>query len=126
MDRIADLLEKLAKTLNTTVGHLWAVTVKQANIFIVTTIIDYIITAISVYLCYRVAKKIIPKIAEWDRDYDNTGKQILWTCILVFWEIINLAFVIVSMAHIGDMITAIYNPEFWALEKILNMLKSIK
>ena len=116
MKEIAPLLEKLAEKLGVTVEYLWKVLLKQAFISFVTDLIQYALLVIMSVIVWKIAKKVHREIenAVWDEiAYLPLGGVIMG--ILILW--------IMVFSCIPTTITALINPEYWALDKILSQIK---
>ena len=102
------LLRELAEKLGTTVEHLWGVLVKQAPISAginILTITVWIIVLIIVGFYMR------RKAVQWDKDI----APVLWG---MFWAFAAGAFAALCIIF-GETVTALVNPEYWALKEIL-------
>jgi hypothetical protein len=118
-DKLVPLLEKLAEKFGTTVEHLWEVMIKQASI---SAIIDTITTVVIVGICvagYRLVRRKTTKhpreeyhspAAEWEDD----GALAAWACLIVACLVAGA----VSIFAIDNVVTALFNPEYWALIRI--------
>lgn len=107
-DQTAQLLKDLASQMGTTAEYLWGVLVRQAPI---SGTIDLIITAViflvGIPLIYGLKK------ASAERE-DSEGVWFIGMCI---WGIILIIFIV----NLPSALTAIMNPEYWALNKILSL-----
>jgi lysylphosphatidylglycerol synthetase-like protein (DUF2156 family) len=111
---LQQILLELAKQLDTTIPHLWAVMVRQAYIRSVAEIIFAPLTiAISFYALVKYSNSNI-------EDEDNSSP--LFILSLVGW-IITTILTIVFVTSFGYLITGILNPEYRALQDILEIVK---
>ena len=118
------LIEKLAEKLGTTAEHLWGILLHQAPIsgtIDLTIVVGMVLTAIGLVRFVR-SKTAIPAktennqypSAEW-RNEDAGAAWFVTTAYLLI-----TAAVTAILAH--GIVTAFFNPEFWALSYILNKL----
>jgi uncharacterized membrane protein YczE len=118
-EQTTKLIEQLAQKLGTTAEYLWTVLVKQAHVEIyifITTLILTIIGAFLTGLLLRNSQKY------WEQE---TAPISAWMS-LTFGIIIGIATVvglIATIANIPDVITAINNPEYWALKEVFGACK---
>ncbi len=116
MKEIAPLLETLAKKLGTTAEYLWAVLVKQAFIASCIDILQYIILGVATYFFIKLTKKywLMGEEKRWDT---------IWLIIPGIAGVALLLIWIVAFIAIQNTITGFINPEYWALNKILDVVK---
>lgn len=119
MEQLTPLLERLAEKLGTTVDHLWLVTVNQAHVYVISWLLYLAIAVLSfgglVYMA-----RLYEKFSE-----NIMGDDWRSTCTMIgaiVFGILAIGITIHHMVTFEDFITAIYNPEYWALKEILNQL----
>lgn len=138
-DKIIALLRDLASQLGTTVDNIMAILTKQAIISTYSYFIGYftIIFAFCLWLWATHKAKAIAKplngwkdswgnthrVSMWDIMFDNddnehVGVAITWVVSLVWWGIGMCVF----LGTVGDIITRLANPRFWALNHIFNAI----
>ena len=111
----------LAQKLGTTSEYLWSVLIQQAyleaGLSLVNIIVWGMITFFVVKIVYRKTRtpketkeELYPK-AEWTEE----GAVAAW---LVSGVLILIAFIIISV-EFNNLITALFNPEYWALKQII-------
>lgn len=107
-----DLLENLSAKLGTTVDQMWAILLKQAPISATIDFIQYAMIGIAVWVFAKMVKKY------WGEMGDNT--------LLVVWAIgaILVIISIVAFFSFPNSVTAILNPDYWALKQILSAVKA--
>ena len=126
MKELTELLGQLAAKLGTTVEKLWAVLLKQAPI---SGTIDLVIcigmVAFSVWVFRFVNRKTtVHEIVDgtWknkEADWDEEGKVFAWIAVGAMFLL-----TIICVATEAENITAaFFNPEYWALTKILSKVK---
>ena len=109
------LLEKLAEKLGTTTEYLWEILVKQAYVSSLTLLFQMCLIPILAYLLYRVYKKNIDEYG----DIEDLGVSIVLAAGFVFTIFLTL----IAFFEISNMVNGFVNPEYWALDKILETLK---
>jgi hypothetical protein len=118
MNELTTLLESLASKLGTTTEYLWGVMIKQAPIdaFVGITLIIISFLLIIPYVRYI---KWFAK--NYQKCYDNDTEVGHWIAIVIL-AIILCIWLIISICDINNVVTALANPEYWALEQILNKI----
>jgi len=116
-----EIIQEIAEKLGTTAEHLWGVLIKQAGINAITDVIIATITicVFAFTFKYVMKKTHVPEkteeerypTAEWD---DELG--VLAHIILLIFAIIAAS---ITLASIYTVITALLNPEYWALKQII-------
>jgi hypothetical protein len=109
MKELIPVLEKLAGKLGVTTDYLWGVMIKQASITAVTDIIQYIVITIVSYLVFKKAIKY-----NWNSDK--------FPFIPIAAGFMGIMVIMVFFAF-PNTLTALINPEYWALDKILSAIK---
>jgi len=119
MENLTKLLNELAVKLGTTTEFLWEILLKQAPI-------DAIV-GISLIVLFLIL--IIPYVMyiKWFSKHCNElykeDKESIHTVFCVIILIIMFALFIANICEINNTITAIFNPEYWALKEILKYIK---
>ena len=117
------LIEGLAQKLGTTSEYLWGILIKQALVDSVIRI-GYILFLICCGLVlWKVHKKLLEKPA--GDSYDTYYEQGNHTpaLIMVIMGIVWLICSVVALSFICKIFTGFYNPEYFALDKILSSIK---
>ena len=120
-DKTLELLNRLADKFGTTVEHLWGVLVKQAVISAITELVMAVAMVALWLWVFRFvrAKTTKPKPTEEDRyphaEWREEGALIAWLVTAVGLLIALIQ--VYSAATTG--ITALLNPEYWALKQVL-------
>jgi len=113
------LLEKLAYELGTTTECLWVSLLKQAHLCAKTSLLFFIIVIIVGILLFKLHKRLMKENKDEYSVFDLNGKFALPMIIgAISWAILFIT----SLTFLGDIINGFINPEYWALNKILNML----
>ena len=111
-----ELIRKFAESLGTTSEYLMGILTKQAYIEGIENITYLIILPVVSIFIWRLFVYLDSKIkhANWDRDLYTVmgGVGAIWflICIGIIGNAVN-------------SITNFYHPEYWALEKIVSLLK---
>ena len=105
-DQTLKLVESLAAKLGTTAEHLFSVVVRQAPISAAT---DFIMSALIVIVIAWSFKRV----RAYQGDFPVEG---VWFA----WCLFSIIFGGIAFFSIPGIISALLNPEYWALMKILN------
>lgn len=100
-----ELIQKLAEKMGVTIEHLWGVLITQAGIEAIVGIAIVLFLIVPIVVGFFVTKRQV----EIDSDYG------------VCWVIYGMMVVLLSsvcISEIGNIITYILNPEYWALMQI--------
>ena len=105
------LVSELSEKLGTTAEHLWGVLVAQAPIEASLFAGFALLMIAGLYFSLKYVEKKTVINEEWDSDFSF----IAWV-LLSIYGLVTLLF---SIDAISTIITVIFNPEFWALQQIL-------
>lgn len=121
MENLTPLLEKLAEKLGTTTEYLWSVLIHQAPISALTDLLYFVLVIIGGIVIFIIHKRLMKKNKYGNNKYDDSddGLIVLMVVVTLVWAIIF----IVCFFNIGNIITGFFNPEYWALNKVLGLLK---
>jgi len=123
MENLAELLKELAVQLGTTSEYLWSVLIAQAHIQVITHIYVTVIVLLTAGILFLVHRKLMKPIKEDDRSWNKYDDIEVLAPIMGVLGVICLGAVIgVAFGIIPELITAIFNPEYWALQEILKQL----
>lgn len=125
-EKTSILLEKLAAKLGTTVEHLWAVTIKQASIVAVTNTLHLCLALLFLWLLRVLHKRFSKQINVPDSIYTESvydRSEAAQVCMAVAVMLCGI-YLLFGLIFISETITALINPEFWALSQFLNALKN--
>ena len=117
MKEMTVLLEKLADKLGTTVEKLWGAMIKQAPISAAIELVTSIFLIVASIIIIRfVQKKTTELINEYHAAWEEEGAFLAWvaTGILVIMTLYAVMFAF------SNIVTALLNPEYWALSKIIS------
>ena len=110
---IIELLKVLADKFGTTTEHLWRVLLEQALLSGITNVILLVVILVLTVMWVRFALERIEKGEKGYYSSDDIGA--LWLTIILVIPFCG----VVSVLLIYDIVTAILNPDYWALREIL-------
>jgi len=116
-----DLIQMLAEKLGTTATHLWQVLIHQAPISSTNSIIQIICLLIISIIFYKIVRRLYKLSDSSDSDFDwddNVGVAV----VCAAFAIVLLVVWIIYFFKINDIINGYVNPEYWALDHILDAL----
>lgn len=116
------IIQQLADKFGTTVEHLWAVMVRQARVeavldifWILALIATLVLTAWFVRYAWRKTK---------EEDYSNRWDEEAVVVISVVCGIISALITVPIIALLSyGLVSKLFNPEYWALQQILDAIK---
>lgn len=115
------LLEQLAYKLGTTTEYLWGVLIKQAPIAATTQLCQTIGVIIFGFILWKIHKYLLK---ENDKGYSRYSTYEEGAAIpMVIGLIIFMFCIIACFICFSDVINGYFNPEYWALDSILNKCK---
>ena len=118
-DQTIVLIDRMAEKLGTTSEYLWGVLLKQAPISATITVFYFVIILFLGYGIYR--------LHLWLREEDEDGRSRYWhnddlAIPMAVAAIIWAGLFVIWFLTLGNAINGYINPEYWALEKILNSI----
>jgi hypothetical protein len=119
MENLTELLTKLAEKLGTTTEYLCTVLMKQATIeayYAMISIGLFILMLIPFYKYVRWFSKNYKEIYENDNEILHGGITVVIGIIVIIWFI-------GSVCDIHTIMTALNNPEYWALKQVLKSIR---
>lgn len=116
MKELTELLGALAVKLGTTVDKLWSVLLKQAPISGTVDLVICIALVIASVFVFRFVNTKTTEDEHGEADWDSDGKCFVWIGTAIFIAIAG-ALILCSVESIAS---AFFNPEYWALTKILS------
>lgn len=116
------LLEKLAEKMGTTSEYLWSILLKQAPISATITLAIYAIVAIYGIILFKHHKKFSKKQGEGQHSrtiYEDSEP----TCVgMIIATFVFAVACIGCLVQINNLINGYFNPQYWALQKILDAI----
>ena len=118
----AAVVAQLADRLGTTSEYLWAVLIKQAPITGTVILIEYAVTALAVVLVWRNRKSLM---SAWTTGVDS-GDGVAFVTIMGFliFGVVAIVWLLACLFNLGTVVSAFFNPEYFALDKVVSTLKS--
>ena len=112
------LIEELANKLGTTTEYLWKVLLKQAPIDATTTLFQCLLIWFGGVVLYKLHRKFSKEEEGQNSLYYDKEEALIVPMIIatIIWAI----FFIASFFSIESIINGYFNPEYWALHKILS------
>lgn len=118
MEKITMLLEKLAVQLGTTVEYLWSVLIKQALISGITNLVLYLLFIIAIIAELRWFKFFTENYDELCDD----GNEDAYGAGLIIGAFMLMVCAIIAVINLESTLASFFNPEYWALQKVLSQL----
>jgi len=124
MNDLTKLLEQLSQKLGTTTEYLWGVLIKQAHISATINLLQTIAVFVFGYGLYKIHRKLLKPESN-DR-HAETGYSKYQEGAAIPMIIAGIIFTIMAIACfccLEDIFNGYFNPEYWALDKILDKIK---
>lgn len=118
------LIEEMAHKLGTTTEYLWGILIKQATVQAYMGLFFILLIAIFNYVLYKVHKRLM-EIKDYG-DYKKSGYSYYGDNAKIPMGIalvIHCLLIIGALCSIETVINGFFNPEYWALDKVLNYVK---
>lgn len=113
-------LQKLADKLDSSAQVLWQMQMAQAKVIAITIVIEWIVLAVFSVLWIKGVKKFL----KWREDrYSNDGIDLVAMFLGVGISGTLVVLIFGCLIDIKTLITIIVNPEYWALQEIIKMVK---
>jgi uncharacterized Tic20 family protein len=113
------LLNKLAEKLGTTADNLWAILLHQAPVDATITLVQSILFVLTPFIVYRVHCRI-------EKMEYRYGENDAYGLLMILAAVVSAILVIIAVCSMDTIVNGYLNPQYWALEKILDTLKSSK
>jgi hypothetical protein len=120
-DQTTKLLESLALKLGTTAEYLWGALIKQAHVSVISNLLLIVFTIVMGIILLRAHKWASSEYDGYVRYNDDNG--VFLTSGMIVFLLIWVGFVIGSIISVDEIITALFNPEYWALKQILGSVQ---
>lgn len=118
-DKLTQLLEQLAAKLGTTAEYLWKVLIAQGRISATTSLIVLILTVLYSVLVWKTHMRFLKPTKDYDSLYDENEGFIPIMAVMTGALIIMAIW---SLSDISNIINGYFNPEYWALKEVLDLL----
>ncbi len=121
VDKIESVLKELATQLGTTVEYLWTIMVTQSVILGVSHALVWLTTTLFVFILIKKFIKFYERTTLNDRRQDD-GEEMFTVAGTIILAIVTVLLTLFFIGGTATTITKIFNPEFWALEQIMDKL----
>lgn len=118
MNELTELLAELAIELGTTTEYLWSILLKQAPIEAATGIVLFALSLIAIVAFYRYARWISSHAALLEKS-DRLQMHVM---IVILIGLLLGVWLAARLDSIPNIVSAIFNPEYWALRQILELV----
>lgn len=123
-EQTTQLIEKLAEQLGTTSEYLWGVLISQAPISALKSLILIGLTIVFTFMVWKIHKGFMRNTDDEHINYTYYDEYEPVAHILVGGlGVFALIMFGLSIEAGGNAITALLNPEYWALQQILESVK---
>lgn len=112
-----ELVDRLATKLGTTAEYLWRVLINQTRIELIKDAAWAIVALAYLLALIPLTRYLVRRKNE--AGYDDDG----WIIAIVVSMFIAAVMVVVFISSVSEIPTLVYNPEYWALSKILKAAK---
>lgn len=119
-DNTTKLIEQLAQKLGTTAEYLWSVLLKQAFVSAITDLMYLILVLLGGYGLFKLHKFLSKVEDNGDCIYEDAGFTV---AVMIVATVIWAILFIVCFFSLGNIINGFFNPEYWALNEVLDTLK---
>ena len=117
------LIEQLAAKFGTTTEYLWGVLLRQAPIDSTINLIQIALVMLFGWFLYKTHKRLMKKDGDGNYARNSYEKYEMGATLpMVIGAIVFAILIFVSFLCIPDIINGYFNPEYWALNKILSTL----
>ena len=120
-EEIAPLIRELAQELGVATEYLWSVMVSQASVYVLSMLIALIFLVGVMIIVILGIKSRAKKHGSLGKALGNDNEVPAYVLIIVLFIITVVTFMSI-MLTIQPFITALLNPEYWALEQILDKI----
>jgi hypothetical protein len=118
-EQTIQLLRDLASRLGTTTEYLWSVLIKQAPRSAISDLIMICIMVSVSYLSWAFLFKKYQKLFAPNDCYEYGIEYALSILVTAALMVATLA---ITLSNIENIISGLFNPEFWALQEILRKI----
>lgn len=119
-EKTEQLLQSLAEKLGTTTEYLWTILVNQAKYDAITSVIQMAFMFAIIYWTIKLHIRFSKEDEDGDTMYYH--KEELLIVPMIFAAITSVIMVVFFLSGFNDLIASIFNPEYWALKRVLNLL----
>lgn len=128
-EQISKIIESLSDALGVAASELYSVMTLQAKVSMVKSVVEILLLLFAMYMFWRYVRKVY---IEKDKDgctiferavFDDDFLFALHLIATIVIAALTIIFAISVVFDIDNIIQCIMNPRYWALEKIIKMLK---
>lgn len=109
------MIEQIAAKLGTTSEYLWQVLLGQARVAAAIDMVEIVLMVALITLFVRWCGRHIEEIEEDDNVFLGLA--------VIFGGILSLVMIFFCFMNIREIVTAYFNPEYWALKEILKSIR---
>jgi len=121
-DNTTKLLEQLSQKMGTTSEYLWKVLLKQAPIDATISLIQTILIIFFGLMLYKIHKYLMKWVDS--RGYNGYEKYEEAASVpMIVGMIVFIILFIYAFCCIENVISGYFNPEYWALNRVLSILE---
>ena len=106
------LIKELSEKLGTTSEYIFETLVKQAKFNAIEGIVFFLLSLLFLFILYKVHKHLSENYL-----YDDVAVG-----VMLFFSIIFIFILIISLIKMISNLSGLYNPEYWAIKQIFNSL----
>jgi len=121
-DQTTKLIEQLAQKLGTTAEYLWTILIKQAAISAWVDMIYFVMIIIMGVILFKTHKYLSKETSTNYSVYESDAGLIVVPVMIVL-TITWIVIFIVCFFSLGNVFNGVFNPEYWALQEVLNAIK---
>jgi hypothetical protein len=114
------LLQSLAEKLGTTTEYLWVIIVNQAKYDAITSVIQMAFMFAIIFWTIKLHIRFSTEDENGDTMYYNKEEYVIVP--MIFAAITSIIMLVFFLSGFNDLIAAIFNPEYWALNRILKAI----
>ena len=118
-EKTEQMLQSLAEKLGVTIDHLWGVLITQARYDIITSVLQMAVMFAFIYWTIKLHIKF-SKETEKERSIYYEKEEFV-VLPMMFAGIACVVMLIFFLFGFNDLIASIFNPEFWALKRIMHL-----
>jgi hypothetical protein len=138
LEVITPYLQSLADKLDTTASYLWAIQIKQAYIQGITALAIPLILALIAFVVFKVGSLIANKLLENEtkevEEYNNEHPNSIYRkappkaseyypAVIIPVGALSILSIVSFFAGFSTVLTCLFNPEYYALQQLINMFK---
>jgi len=115
-EQVSELLKKLSESLGTTTEKLWGVLIKQAPIEGISDTFCSGMLFIGLFVWWKIFLRKTSRNEEGKAEWENETAfgAIMFTVLYTLFSFILFS------GNISIILAAFFNPEYWALQKVLS------